>query len=357
MQHNPEIRASAIADDWAIRAEFWNSEFGKSNIKRRKRERNSTPLILTGHGASLKIENGALAIRDGFTHYPQQQATYRYFPGNPELPQRIVLLDGSGSLTFEVLSWLGEQQIALARIKWGGEIAIVASGSGFAGDRAKVDWQIETKSNEAARLAFSIGLIRAKAERSVRTLQECFVPTPKRDRAILKIQSGLGELKSAKISEIVQLRALEAICAAAYFGVWKEFALKWIATNRRPIPQDWTSYSGRSSIANGTKQKNVNASHPINAILNYAYTVRQAKLQIDAIAEGYDPTIGIMHHGRRGAPAYIFDLIEPERPLVDAAMLNFMQSRQFSASDFLIRTDGVCRLSPSLAKAVARTLS
>jgi CRISPR/Cas system-associated endonuclease Cas1 len=43
---------------------------------------------------------------------------------------------------------------------------------------------------------------------------------------------------------------------------------------------------------------NRNASHPVNAILNYAYTVLQGEIQIEAVAEGYDPTIGIMHEGR-----------------------------------------------------------
>jgi CRISP-associated protein Cas1 len=33
------------------------------------------PLILSGHGISLRIEGGALTIRNGFTHYPQKQET------------------------------------------------------------------------------------------------------------------------------------------------------------------------------------------------------------------------------------------------------------------------------------------
>ena len=87
-------------------------------------------------------------------------------------------------------------------------------------------------------------------------------------------------------------------------------------------------------------------------MINYAYAVKQAELQIAAIADGYDPTIGIMHNGRRGLPAYIFDQIEPERPLVDRAILNFMSIHQFSGADFILRSDGVCRLSPQLAKTV-----
>jgi CRISPR-associated protein Cas1 len=95
---------------------------------------------------------------------------------------------------------------------------------------------------------------------------------------------------------------------------------------------------------------NVNASHPINAMLNYAYGVLEARLRIQAVTDGFDPTLGIMHHGRREKSAYVFDLMEPERPRVDAAILSFLTDNALASADFVIRTDGVCRLSPQLAR-------
>ena len=35
------------------------------------------------------MENGALTIRNGFTHYPQQREIIRYFRGDVALPERI----------------------------------------------------------------------------------------------------------------------------------------------------------------------------------------------------------------------------------------------------------------------------
>jgi hypothetical protein len=35
---------------------------------------------------------------------------------------------------------------------------------------------------------------------------------------------------------------------------------------------------------------NLNAAHPVNAILNYAYTILESEMRIKAIADGYDPT-------------------------------------------------------------------
>ena len=34
-------------------------------------------------------------------------------------------------------------------------------------------------------------------------------------------------------------------------------------------------------------------------------------MQIKLVSEGYDPTLGIMHYDREGAPAFVFDMMEP----------------------------------------------
>lgn len=57
----------------------------------------------------------------------------------------------------------------------------------------------------------------------------------------------------------------------------------------------------------------------------------------------YDPAIGIMHERRDGSPAFIFDMMEPERPAVDRMVLEFVKRSVFDPTDFVIRSDGVCR--------------
>lgn len=105
---------------WASRSEHWRELANGTRPKRRLRQRNPAPLILCGHGVSMRVDAGALVIRDGFTHYPQEQQIHRLFPGDLALPLRIILLDGSGTLSFDVLSWLAEQGIPLVRVKWSG---------------------------------------------------------------------------------------------------------------------------------------------------------------------------------------------------------------------------------------------
>lgn len=88
-------------------------------------------------------------------------------------------------------------------------------------------------------------------------------------------------------------------------------------------------------------------------MLNYAYAVKLAKLQLEAIANGYDPTIGIMHNSKRGSPAWALDMIELERASVDARILQLVADQKFAAADFILKKNGGCRLSPQLARMVA----
>ena len=40
------------------------------------------------------------------------------------------------------------------------------------------------------------------------------------------------------------------------------------------------------------------------------------------------------------SPAFVLDLMEPERPKVDRAVLNFLKSEALHPADFTIRQDG-----------------
>lgn len=354
MLHDTAIHTSEMPDEWAIRAENWLSELGKLQKPKRLRERNSNSLILAGHGNSMRVEKGALVIKQGFTHYPQKQECHRYFRGDLDLPRIIMLLDGSGSLSFDVLSWLAEQSIALARIKSSGDIAIVASGNGFASDQAKIDWQRETLACPKRRMAFAQRLIQDKFANSIETLARHLPEHRDTNMATARAERGFVELGQS-LDDMQQVRAIEGECASLYFRAWRNLRLQWKTSKRYPVPESWMTYRGRSSV-HECKPENRRATDPINAMLNYGYAVMHSKLQIKAIANGYSPLLGIMHRQKRSSASYILDILEPERPRVDAAILDFVQSNTFTGADFIMRKDGACRLSPQLARVVAQLI-
>ena len=62
------------------------------------------------------------------------------------------MLDGSGSITFDVLAWLNEQKVPLVKIDWTGKVVTVVSGDSFAANRERVAWQTETRSDRRKRM-------------------------------------------------------------------------------------------------------------------------------------------------------------------------------------------------------------
>jgi hypothetical protein len=49
--------------------------------------------------------------------------------------------------------------------------------------------------------------------------------------------------------------------------------------------------------------------------------------------------------------------MEPERPKVDRVVLDFVKEHVFDPADFVIRSDGVCRLNPEAARMVVARVS
>ena len=237
------------ADDtqWATRSSMWRARAEKASARRTKRAKPIPALTLAGHGVSLRIQGGALTIQNGFTHYPQQRETFRFFRGDLSLPKRIILLDGSGSISFDVLSWLAEQKVSLIRIDWKGDIVCVAGASGYSANPHRVRWQLETRENPEPRNEYCRSLITRKIEASILTLEKSIRRSDKLERAMKSAYSALTQLDENPPETISELRALEANCAASYFRSWVGMPIKWRGTNRRPIPDSWRSIGQRSS--------------------------------------------------------------------------------------------------------------
>jgi CRISPR-associated protein Cas1 len=185
------------------------------------------------------------------------------------------------------------------------------------------------------------------------------VPAKAAAPAIARIESAVDRIASGKVESVDELRMVEAVAAGAYFASWQGLALIWRSRGKHPIPDAWLTINGRNTIGGGRSLSNRNAKHPMNAVLNYAYGLLSSQVQIELVTEGYDPRRGIMHHDRKEADAlaFVFDMIEPRRAEADAKVLKFMLSTPLTGADFIIRSDGVCRLAPQLAKRICQVVA
>lgn len=332
---------------WETRAKYWEGET-KTPAFQHSASRNSTsaPLVITGHGAQLRINHGALLVRDGFTHYPQQRQEWRFFSGSSYFPSRIILLDSDGSISFEVIRWLAEQQIPLMTLNWQGEVLHVIGGDTHGSQAWIREVQVHAAQSDVG-LQFAIELIREKITQSQATLHS-LPNTVAPERALEKLDYALHELRTSA-HDIIALRLIEARAALAYFSVWQAMPLRWTGISRHPVPPEWLTIGQRRTMLTGT---NRNASHPMNAILNYAYGVLESQVRIAATALGFDPTIGYLHASRPERVALVYDIMEPLRPQVDQMVLKLIRNTKFTPNDFIQTSKGICRLHPQLARKI-----
>jgi CRISPR-associated protein Cas1 len=338
-------------DAWAARNEHWLARTAQPGTGNRKRKSARKPLILTGHGIRLRVDHGALLIQDGFTHYPQQRKEFRFFPGDWRTPSRIALVDGSGGLSFDVLDWLHFQEIELIRINWSGKVISITGGNGYACDPAIVQMQSAARDDGRA-LQMAQFLIIAKLTNSITTLRDALPGSPALELAIQRLSRDAELLRASHPSSVDQVLGIEGGGAYAYFNAWRSVPMRWNGTKKHPIPGDWCLIGWRSSAINRKEATKQRATHPVNAMLNYAYGVLENQVRIQILAAGLDPRIGTLHGKYAGKHALVFDLMEPLRPVVDAALLRFIHSHTFAPGDFTITSDGICRLNPQLPRIV-----
>lgn len=349
VENNPE--------SWASRSSYWLYESSQIG-KRRKREQEKYPLILTGHGLSLRVEKGSLSIRDGNTHYPAEQRHWRFFNGGLDIPPAIVIIDGSGEITLDAVDWLARQSVQLIRLRWDGQFSSVLSSGGQAASIEKILWQHETRQNSELRAAFGHKLLIEKARNTLTTMEEYVPKSSIWEKAYQNISTQTQSLVEQPPKDFQGLLGVEGAIASEYFRSWSAIPIKWKATKQYPIPDDWRKFTSRAAVRGG-RPRAYRATHPINAMLNYAYGILTASTQINLIVDGYDPTIGIMHDNKetRGKyPAFALDTMEPMRPVADRVILELIKTNKFTGADFSIQHDGVCRLNPELARHVAKSV-
>jgi CRISP-associated protein Cas1 len=332
---------------WVRQAEYWQRK-PKARAKAnrfRSPKSEPKPLILTGHGVKLRVDRGALLVRNGFTHHPQTQEEWRLFPGDPRMPSRIVLLDTSGYITLDVIQWISSQQVPLVLLNWKGEVTSVCGGDGTQSDPQLRQSQLAAQKNGLG-LKISIQLITDKLRNSQETLFT--LPAVNHEPARRRIANIIRRLDHSK--DMAELRFYEARAAFTYFAQWQGLELNWKGSNRGYVPPEWVRIGQRRS---GFRGDNRHATHPVNAILNYVYKILESDVQVALLEAGLDPSIGYLHTSRSGRAALVYDLMEPLRPVADKLALRFVLTQRFTSKDFLLSHTGICRLNPQLARRVS----
>jgi CRISPR/Cas system-associated endonuclease Cas1 len=76
---------------------------------------------------------------------------------------------------------------------------------------------------------------------------------------------------------------------------------------------------------------------------------------MELLAAGVDirTVAGRLSHAQPGRPAFVYDVMEPLRPVIERGTLDIISSHVFAPGDVLLTDRGACRLHPQMARAVA----
>ncbi len=124
-----------------------------------------------------------------------------------------------------------------------------------------------------------------------------------------------GEMRDTL--RIDELRGLEGVAAAGYFGVFDDMVLtddpfwRFEARSRRP------------------------AENAVNALLSFSYALLRNDVTSALSTVGFDPAVGYLHTLRPGRPALALDMMEELRsPLCDRFVLTLINRKQLDERDF-----------------------
>ena len=131
---------------------------------------------------------------------------------------------------------------------------------------------------------------------------------------------------------------VEALIASAYWRAFRDLGLREAKGGN--LPRSWLRFANRQKGALFLGSRH--ASHPINAMLNYAYVVEAGRLARALAALGLTLPIGFLHSDRKGRNSLVWDAIEPLRPAIDARVFALSRLASFAAPTF--RKRGATRI-------------
>jgi CRISPR-associated endonuclease Cas1 len=302
--------------------------------------------VADGMGLRLSVERGALVVTDGIGDHCR---TRRFDKATHRL-SRLVVMGTTGTFSIDALHWCSRLGIGVIVVAHDGTAQLAST------PRLTDDARLRRTQALAPFEAYGLDVARWLMSRKL-TGQGKLVRHHFGDEGTAET---IGDLALAieGAATIEELRQLEASAAALYFGTWSgrpECSPTFAARDRRRIPPHWSRYAGRRSVL-ASAASNRKAERPVNAMLNYLYSLVEAEAILACQAVGLDPGLGIVHADAKGRQSLALDVMEPVRPEVDAFVLDMVERRTFRKVEFIEASDGQVRLRSPLTHELAETM-
>ena len=296
-------------------------------------------LVVDGFGIALRVLNrGKLRVEDGIGRQRRSLSLDRAGCGL----ERLVLIGHAGYVTLDALSWLRAIGAALVQIGRDGEVLAHSVPFGYDGHPIRRAQALAV--TNGLDLAIARELIADKLDGQRRILVRLGADL----RDFDKLRAALASANS-----IERVRVIEANAAALYFPAWRDVRIRFRERDLARIPGRWLRCDSRASVLTGAPRA---ATSPINALRNYLFACLESEARLALLAQGLDPTLGVLHADQRNRDSLAFDAMEPVRAEVDGFLLDLLQDREFTARDFGELPNGICRIAAPPTHELALTL-
>lgn len=299
-------------------------------------------LVVDGYGVSLNTRHGALVVVDGLGSQRRQRLLSRA----ERVVRRIVILADAGTFSLDAIRWCSDTGIAVSQVDREGRLLLVAGAPGL--DDARLRRAQAAAAGSSLGLTIARGLLHAKLSGQASVLAST-VDAPS---AAELVDGWRRRLHGAPT--VVELRDAEAQASNVYFGAWAgRVRCRFAERDRDKVPAHWSDPFSvrRSPIAGGKAPRS--AATPVNALLNYGYTLAEVECRLALLTVGLDPGLGVVHSDKRDRDSLALDLLEPLRPVVEQRVLELLAVRYFRADDFHETRQGVCRVLEPVTHALA----
>lgn len=294
-------------------------------------------LVADGYGITVAVKNGDLLIIDGYG--PGKRT--RTVDVHNRTVRRIIVLGSIGSITLAALQWCQDTRTLLANIDRGGRLIAVTMTDSHRDARMMRAQAMAFGTPPGTAIAKYLVMLKVEGHRSI--IETYFSGT---DWEIATMNRHITRL--AETSDLGTIRKIESAAARFYFQRWIQYVTpRWAKADLSRIPQRWSSALVRASPRSNYKTPR-GAVNPVNAALNYAYTLGELECLHACHRLGLEPGFGVLHTDVMQRDSMALDLLEPLRPIIETTVIGMFASTVFRKVDFTTTRAGACRLTETV---------
>jgi CRISPR-associated protein Cas1 len=207
------------------------------------------PLLLSGFGISIEVNKARLMVK-------QKDSVLEFEPHR--MPYDSVIIDGHyGSISFEAMRWLSKHEVSIALLNWNGNLLSNTTSQETLNAHLKIK-QYEKYLNQDSRLYIAGQIVKQKVNASINLIKS-LSNYYKVDLSVIN-----KEIERIDYYNINSLMMYEGRIASAYWsilsGIFNKLAPDFNFQSRKNLSYSW----------------NMNASDPVNALLNYGYAILES---------------------------------------------------------------------------------